>query len=237
VGVFDFLTNKKGQTAVQRLAVKAADKRGLAPDRWEALQALSKIDSEEAVEALLSRFTFYVDPTITDQEEKDSVFNAVVEKGALAVAPLKRFIRKAESLSWPLKMLDRVLPAEEVLEILLELLSAMDTEYERDPQRKLQVLAELETRRGVRVVEAVIPFLKDVHEPARFHAVEALLAQESAESARAALADVCAAEESVRIKARILDGFARRSWSMDAARVGRLPEGYAIDPQGVPRRR
>jgi hypothetical protein len=237
VGVFDFLTNKKGQTAVQRLAVKAADKRGMAPDRWEALQALSKIDSEEAVEALLSRFTFYVDPTITDQEEKDSVFNAVVEKGALAVAPLKRFIRKAESLSWPLKMLERVLPAEEVLEILLELLSVMDTEYERDPQRKLQVLAELEARRAARVVEAVIPFLKDVHEPARFHAVEALLAQESAESARAALADACAVEESVRIKARILDGFARRSWSIDAARVGRLPEGYTIDPQGVPRRR
>src|SRR5688572_20397883 len=127
----------------------------MAPDRWEALQALSKIDSEEAVEALLSRFTFYVDPTITDQEEKDSVFNAVVEKGALAVAPLKRFIRRAESLSWPLKMLDRVLPAEEVLDILLELLSAMDTEYERDPQRKLQVLAELEARHGARVVEAV----------------------------------------------------------------------------------
>ena len=75
MGLFDFLTKKNAQTAVQRLAVKAADKRGLAPDRWEALQALIKIDSEEAVEALLSRFTFYVDPTITDQEEKDSVFN------------------------------------------------------------------------------------------------------------------------------------------------------------------
>lgn len=237
MGVFDFLTKKKAQTAVQRLAVKAADKRGLAPDRWEALQALSKIDSEEAVEALLSRFTFYVDPTITDQEEKDSVFNAVVEKGALAVAPLKRFIRKAESLSWPLKMLDRVLPAEEVLEILLELLSSMDTEYERDPQRKLQVLAELEARHGARVIDAVIPFLKDVHEPARFHAVEALLAQESAESARTALADACAVDESVRIKARILDGFARRGWSIDASRAGRLPEGYAIDAQGVPKRR
>jgi hypothetical protein len=237
VGVFDFLSKKKAQTPVQRLAVKAADKRGLAPDRWEALQALCKIDSEDAVEALLSRFTFYVDPTITDQEEKDSVFNAVVEKGALAVAPLKRFIRKAESLSWPLKMLDRVLPAQEVLEILLELLAAMDTEYERDPQRKLQVLAELEARRGERVVDAVIPFLKDVHEPARFHAVEAVLAQENADGAREALAEACAAEESMRIKARILDGFARRGWSIDSARLGRLPEGYAIDAQSVPRRR
>jgi HEAT repeat protein len=68
VGLFDFLNKKSAQTPVQKLAVKAADKRGMAPDRWEALQALSKIDSEEAVDALLNRFTFYVDPSITDQE-------------------------------------------------------------------------------------------------------------------------------------------------------------------------
>jgi hypothetical protein len=237
VGLFDFLTKKNAQTAVQRLAAKAADKRGMAPDRWEALQALTKIDSEEAVEALLLRFTFYVDPTITDQEEKDSVFNAVVAKGSLAVAPLKRFIRKAESLSWPLKMLEQVLPAEEVLSILLDLLRTMDTEYERDPQRKLQVLAELEARRGPQVVEAVMPFLKDVHEPARFHAVGAVLAQEAPEAARAALAEACTAEDSMRIKGRILDGFASHGWSMTPAQAGRLPDGFTLDAKGVPRRR
>lgn len=237
MGLFDLFTKKTAQTAVQKLAAKAADKRGLAPDRWEALQALSKIDAEEAIDALLLRFTFYVDPTITDQEEKDGVFNAVAAKGALAVEPLKRFIRKAESLSWPLKMLDRVLPEEEVLEILLELLRTMDTEYERDPQRKLQVLSELEARRGARVIETVTPFLKDVHESARFHAVGAVLAQDGAEVAREALTDACAAEDSVRIKARIFDGFAVRGWSIDAAKAGRLPDGFSLDAKSVPRRR
>ena len=109
MGLFDFLSKKSAQSPVQKLAVKAADKRGMAPDRWEALQALARIDSEEAVEALLHRFTFYVDPTITDQEEKDAVFDSIVAKGATSVEPLKRFIKKSESLSWPLKMLDRVL--------------------------------------------------------------------------------------------------------------------------------
>lgn len=237
MGLFDFLSKKNAQTPVQRLAIKAADKRGMAPDRWEALQALSKIDSEEAVEALLTRFTFYVDPTITDQEEKDAVFNAIVAKGKLCVAPVKRFFRKAESLSWPLKMLDRVLTPDEVLDILVELLAGMDTEYERDPQRKLQVLAELEARRGPKVAEAVRPFLRDVHEPARFHAVGAVLAQPEPSASREALAEALAKEESVRIKVRILEGFARESWSLDAAKVGRLPEGFSLDAQGVPRRR
>ena len=237
MGLFDFLSKKNAQTPVQRLAIKAADKRGMAPDRWDALQALAKIDSEEAVEALLLRFTFSTDPTITDQEEKDGVFNAIVLKGKLAVGPVKRFIRKAESLSWALKVLDRVLTPDEVLEILLELLSTMDTEYERDPQRKLQVLAELEARRGARVVEAVRPFLQDVHEPARFHAVGAVLAQAELEASREALLDVLAKEESVRIKARILEGFSRAGLRVDPAKAGRLPDGFALDPQGIPRRR
>jgi hypothetical protein len=237
VGLFDFISKKSAQTPVQKLAVKAADKRGMAPDRWEALQALAKIDSEEAVEAMLVRFTFYVDPSITDQEEKDGVFEAVVAKGATAVAPLKRFLRKSESLSWPLKMLDRVLPAEQVLALLLELLSEMDTEYERDPTRKLQLLAELETRRGEGVVAAVLPFLKDVNETARFHAVGALLAQADSEAARPALLEVLPREESMRTKARILDGFAQRGWTLQSGTVGKLPDGFAVDSSGNARRR
>ena len=222
---------------MQKLAPKVADKRGMAPDRWEAIQALSKIDSEEAVQALLIRFTFYTDPTITDQEEKEAVFNAIVAKGEVSVAPLKRFLAKAESLSWPLKMLDRLLSADEVLAMLLEMLAKMDTEYERDPQRKLQILAELETRQGAGVVAVVKPFLADVHETARFHAVGAVLAQESAEDAREALLAVLAREDSMRIKGRILEGFGQRGWTVDAAQAGKLPDSFALDSAGVPKRR
>ena len=236
MGLFDLFSKKGTSGAVLKLAPKVSDKRGMAPDRWEAIQALSKIDSEEAIEALLVRFTFYVDPTITDQEEKDSVFNAIVSKGELAVAPLQRFLAKAESLSWPLKMLDRVTP-DGVLDTLLGMLRKMDTEYERDPQRKLQILAELETRRGPEVVSAVSPFLSDVHETARFHAVGAVLAQENAEEARSALLDLLAREDSMRIKARILDGFGQRGWGVDVAQVGRLPDAFELGASGVPHRR
>src|SRR5688572_21928359 len=112
----------------------------MAPDRWDAIQALSKIDTEEAVEALLVRFTFYTDPTTTEQEKKVAAFNTTVANGPIAAGPPKPFTKRSESLSWPLKMIDRILPGDEVLEMLLELLRDMDTEYERDPQRKLQIL-------------------------------------------------------------------------------------------------
>jgi hypothetical protein len=237
VGLFDFISKKNAQSPVQKLAVKAADKRGMAPDRWDALQALARIDSEEAVEALLHRFTFYVDPSITDQEEKDSVFESIVSKGNTSVEPLKRFIKKSGSLSWPLKMLGRVLSDAEVLAILLDLIASMDTEYERDPTRKLQLLAELENHRGDGVLAVVLPFLKDVNETARFHAVGAIFAQEGPEVAREELNELLGREDSMRTKARILDGFAALGWPVDTAKAGRLPDGYSLDAKGLPRRR
>jgi hypothetical protein len=238
VGLFDFLSKKGAQTPVQKLQAKVMDKRGMAPDRWDAIQALSKIDSEEAIEALLWRFTFKTDPSITDQEEKESVFNAIVQKGPTAVEPLKRFIRKkSEPVTWALKMLDRVLGGREVLDLLLELLREMDIEYERDPDRKLQILSELETRKGPQVVEAVRPFVRDVNETARFHAVGALFAQAEAEEARQALVDALPNEDSMRVKVRILDGLSQRGWAVDPANVGRLPDGWVIDKDGVPKKR
>jgi hypothetical protein len=237
VGLFDLFSKKSAQTPVQKLAVKVLDKRGMAPDRWDAIQALSKLESEEAVEALLQRFTFHTDPSITDQEEKESVFNTVVNKGSLAVAPVKRFLAKSEAATWPLKMLDRLLPEREVLDAVFELLGRMDTEYERDPQRKLQLLSALEARRDVRILAAVKPFLDDVNESARFHAVGGVFAQENADEARDTLVARLAKEDSMRVKARILDGFTQRSWSVDPAQITKLPDGFSIDPQGIPKRR
>lgn len=237
MGLFDFINKKGAQTQVQKLAHKAADKRGMAPDRWEALQALAKIDSEEAVEALLNRFTFYVDPSITDQEEKESVFEAIVAKGALAIGPLKRFIKRSESLSWPFKMLYRVTSPDEVRVLLLELVSTLDTEYERDPTRKTQILAELENHKGEGVLASVLPFLQDVNETARFHAVGVILAQDDALEAREALLATLAREDSMRTKARLLDGFASLKWALDAKLAGRLPDGFTLDASGTPRRR
>jgi len=229
VSLFDLFGKKSPGSAVAKHAARLADKRSMTPDRWEAIQALVKIESEEAIEAMLPRFTYYGDPTITDHEEKETIFNSVVSRGKLAEAPLRRFIAKAESISWPLKMLERILPADDVLALLIELLSKMDTEYERDPQRKLQILAELEQRRGPGILAAVQPFFEDVNETARFHALGAALAQAEAEQAEAALRAALTREDSMRVKTKILEGFAKRGWALEAAAAGKLPEGWFID--------
>ena len=232
-GLFD----KKSD--LEKFAERAQNRRAQAIDRWEAIQALSRMRTSEAVEALLPRFTFYVDPSITDQEEKDAAFDGIVATGAAAVAPVTAFLRKADSISWPVKILERLVSPETVTATMIGLLADMDTEYERDPQRKIQALATLEERTHPGIADAVVRFLQDSNETVRFHAAGALLAQPDADAHREALLRCFCSEQSVRVRNRILDGFAAHGWDVGdkAAEVkSRLPAGYSLDRQGVPRR-
>lgn len=255
MGLFDFFSSKKGgDAALKKHAPRVADKRAQAPDRWDSIQALGKVvadarsskdaDAPEtarrAVEALLPRFGFYVDPSITDQDEKEEVARHVVVAGESAIEPVLGLLRRSESLGWPLRLLERLVPAERVVGELLELLGTMDTEYERDPTRKHQVLQALEDRRDPRIVEGVRRFVEDVNETARFHAIGAVLGQENAELARDALAKALVKEDSVRARARIVEAFAEHRWSVGADRAAiekALPAGFALDKDGVPKKR
>jgi hypothetical protein len=239
MGLFDFF-KPSPEAAIAKHAPRVANKRGQASDRWESIQALGALKSADAVKALLPRFTYYADPSITDGEEKDEAFRLICEVGDAAVPPVRAFANKAESLSWALKILERLADEDEVVDVLVNLLAKMDVEYQRDPQRKLQVLTALEERKDARISPVAVRFLEDVHETARFHAVGTVLHQEDAATHREALAKVLLSEESVRIKVRILEAFAERGWDVGAAREKiqkALPPGFALDAKGVPSKR
>jgi hypothetical protein len=238
--MFGLFGGKSDGSQLKKLAERVANKRGQLPDRWEAIQALAKMRTAESVTALLPRFTFYVEPSINDQEEKDAAFEGIVATGSAAIEPIVTFLKRAESISWPVKMLERIAGPEVLVERLLELLATMDTEYERDPQRKIQVLVELEDRRDPRIAPAVERFLSDANETVRFHAASTLLGQADAAAHRSALAQRVEQEESVRVRVRILDGFVKAGWAIENASEAlraRLPAGFALDAKGLPVRR
>jgi hypothetical protein len=239
MGLFDFF-KPSPEATIQKHAARVANKRTQAPDRWDSIQALGALKSADAVKALLPRFTYYADPSITDDEEKEETFRLICAVGDAAIPPVRAFVLKAESLSWPLKILERVAAPEEVVEVLLNALAKMDVEYERDPQRKLQVLQALEEKKDPRISAAVERFLEDVNETARFHSVLTILKQDDADTHRDALAKALAKEESMRVKARLLEAFAARGWDVGAAKAEIakvLPAGWSIDAKGVPQKR
>jgi hypothetical protein len=224
VGIFDFL--KKGSTASGKSpavdkklsgpAKVAADKRAQTYDRMEAIQVLADMKSPDAAAVLLKRFTFSIDPSITDQEEKEVAFQGIVGAGKEAVPAVVEFCLKADTLTWPLKVLSELLDDDEYREELIALLERFDTEYARNVEPKLQVIMALEDVKHDEVRDAVERFLDDVNETVRFHAVQTTYAQQNRASLPKLLR-LLVEEESVRVKNKIAEGLLLRSWEIPEA--------------------
>jgi hypothetical protein len=235
MGLFDiFKSSSKGEdrpkksNPAAKWAEAAGSKRAQPYDRQEALQELAKLATPEAVEALLKRFTFSTDPSITDQEEKDLAFEGVLKAGKGAIEPIRAFAGKAESLRWPMRILKEILAEEELVGELIVWLSKWDTEYAKFIDPKLQLLEELGDHVDERICTAVQPFLQDVNEPARFNAVIATLAQKD-QSSVAPLLAVLLDEESVRVRSKIADGLAALGWEIPEEQ--REPVRKVLPPQ------
>lgn len=243
MGLFDIFKStgkgddkKKKSSSAAKWAEAAGSKRAQAYDRQEALQELGKLESPEAVEALLKRFTFATEPSITDQEEKELAFEGILKAGKEALEPVRAFAAKAESLRWPLRILKEILEENEMVDELIVWLSKWDTEYAKFIDPKLQLLEELGDHANENIRAAVEPFLQDVNEPARFNAVLATLAQKDSASTGplvAALLD----EESVRVRTKIADGLVSLGWEIsddqrDAVRKV-LPPQFSVNGAGI----
>ena len=239
MGIFDFLRGGGGSkktstpppekpTYEKKVAPHAkvvADKRAQTYDRMEAIQTLANLKSVDAAKALLRRFTFTIDPSITDAEEKDLAFQGVVDAGKDVVPAVVDFCEKEANLTWALKVLRELLDDDEYKAELIDLLSNFDTEYTRNTDPKLQIIQALEEAKGDDVREAVEPFLEDVNETVRFHAVETTFAQNDAKSIPA-LVKLLKAEESVRIKNKVGEQLAFRGWVIPAELREAITEGF-----------
>jgi hypothetical protein len=237
LGIFG---KKSDAAGIRKHGDRVANKRAQAYDRWESIQALAQIRTMESVEALLPRFTFYVEPSITDQEEKDAVFNAVVESGAVGIEPVVAFMRKAGSISWAIKILDKIAPADLVVGHLLALLETMDIEYQRDPERKNQILTTLAERKDPRIEAQVVRFLGDMNETVRFNTVAVLSAQDAIANQSAAIIACLCTEDSVRVRNRILEALSVAAISVSPQEEQvkpRLTQNYVLDKSGIPKKK
>jgi HEAT repeat protein len=244
LGLFDIFSKSKEERPkrdkdVARLERQVANKLSQNYDRQEAIEELSKIGSAASARALLKRFDWHLDPSITDQEEKENCLRGIVAAGELALDPLRDYCKKAESLTWAIKVLSAIVPPERLTEELLSLLDQFDTEYTRNVEPKVQLLRVLEEHPSEDVRIAVEPFLNDASETVRFTAVNTTFAVNDEKSAPA-LVEALVAEESLRVKNRIGERLAERAWAVPAELVDAcktaLPPGFALEGGRIVRR-
>jgi HEAT repeat protein len=239
MGIFDFLGKKKADQPprpsareIARLERLLSNKLSQNFDRQEAISELGRMGTAQAAAALLKRFDWVLDPSITDQEEKESCVHGIAAAGEDALEPIRDYCKKAESLTWPLKVLRIIVSDEQrATQEVLGILDQFDTEYVRNAEPKVQLIQALEAYKSDDVRVAVEPFLRDMSEPVRFTSVTTLFALNDSASLPAIL-DALDNEESRRVQNRIAQGLVDRAWPIPAELAGSatkaLPPGFAV---------
>ncbi|MBN2801662.1 MAG: HEAT repeat domain-containing protein [Deltaproteobacteria bacterium] len=173
---------------------------------------LAKKGEELAIQGLISRFSVNAEPSIEDEKEKEWVSEALIDMGEIGLAGLKKALRSAESVNQVQRVLRNVLSHDEYRDELLDVLSDFDTEYERNPDRKIQTIMALAEINEEPVTSALIRFLDDVDETVRYQTVVALFSHEN-EIAREPLLKTMCEDDSLRVRNEAMEGFANLGWS------------------------
>lgn len=260
MGLFDFLSKAKDQgdkekpaktgggksekggksdREMARLERLVSSKMTQNLDRQDAIRELSEMATGRAARVLLKRFNWSMEPSITDQEEKEAAAAGIVAAGSDALEPIREYCQKAESLHWPLRVLKDIVSGDELVDELLGVLDQFDTEYLRNPEPKVQLLERLHDYPTEDVRVAVEPFVGDVNESVRFAAVTTVLAIGNSASVEALVAAI-EDEESLRVRNKIAQGLAEQGWEIPEALLGAvskgLPDGFVARAGKVTRR-
>ena len=222
---------------VRRLQKKASAKFGPAENRQGAIEELGALKTEAAVEALLLRYTFRVDPGITDDEEKARVLALITQAGDIALGPVKRFISSRDEISWPLRALDGLLPEAEVVKFLVEVARKVGGEYSRVPEKKVLLLHALSAHKSPEIAPAVLPFLDDMDDEVQIAAAEVIARQLDPVGREPLIQHFLKAHEgnNARVREALAGLLADSGWDVKGYTPkveAALPQGYKLDSRG-----
>ena len=238
MGFFDFLSKENRLTSKIQKNVKRANNKHTPKDYRQAalyeVMEQARDGQDLAIAGLLARFGVIAEPSIEDEKEKEWVCDALIEVGEKALPRIKKALRSAESVNWAHRVLRNIVDEAEYKKELLDVLDDFDTEYERNPDRKIQTIMALSELQGDEVAEKLVRFLEDVNETVRYQTVVALARLES-ELTREPLLKAMCQDESIRVRNEVVDVFCTLEWSTSGAKkqvASILPTGYRVDKSG-----
>src|SRR5215468_10828488 len=208
--MFDFFRRGSTPSAKQidKLVKRLTEPGGENGPRIEAAEKLSDWGTPDALYALLKRFTISSNVITQDIEEKRMVVRMLVEKGRDAVDPILRFLRTHHNVEWPVQALSEILPKEELVPKLVEILEKVAAASEfTPPEHKADLIRAMRGHVTPEIAAALRKFLSDDDDDVRIAAIEAI--SEAGEEVREQLLEsFIAAEDRPRIRIRIAEVFA-----------------------------
>jgi hypothetical protein len=232
------------ERALQKTIEKATNKLAQQADRWAALEKLREDSSEEALFGLCKRWSITSLKGVEDEQEKSWVVDVLVEKGAMSLGPLVRYMKTAEQLAFPLKVLERLADHDKVLKVVDEILASEPPGYVRMPDRRIDLLKWFTEWKGAtddEMIPRVLPYLPDFDENVRFAVIEGLASRDPKRIVDPLVdALVRPEEESGRIRRTICEVFERtkaplgaRAPQVAAMLSGPLADDFKVDGGAV----
>ncbi len=249
MGLFDYFDkDKKLERTLQKNQKKLTNMYMQAAERQYVVQELRDMGTPEAVGVLLTRYKENNPNTTLDIEEKELVYDTLVRMAARpeagVVGEVKRFVLESEvKINWPMKVLSDLLPADEYIAFVVELLQTCDTEYQKTTEKKQELLLRTTTLDDPTLAVEIARFVSDDNETIRFLAVEAALSQSDAAAVAPSLFAQLLEEDSLRITQKIMAVLADRRDLLVPEELTEgvealLPDGLGVHKQGhVYRRR
>jgi hypothetical protein len=225
---------------VARLHKKASNKYGQAQDRQQAIASLAELGTHEAIATMLLRYTFRIEQTIGDEEEKRLVYDELIRLGRSAVDPILEFLEKQNAPYWPTRALREIVGEEEAVTHLLRIIDAMEAIFDRDVERKIELVSNLREFRDSRVRDKLMELLHDDQEELRVHGIEGLVELGSDEMGDVMIGMLLDENETQRIRTTILNLIVDRKWKIKKFKEQLrkvLPEAFWVDDVGVIHRR
>ncbi len=240
--MFDFLKRSSSPSSrqIEKLVKKLTESGGEDGPRIEAAEKLNEWGTPEALYALLKRFTISSKVITQDVEEKRMVVRMLVEKGRDAVEPILKFLSTHHHVEWPVQALSQILPREDLVPKLVEILAKVAAASEfTPPEHKADLIRAMRGHVTPEIAAVLRQFLADDDDDVRIAAIEAIA--EAGEAGREPLLEaLIAADDRPRIRIKIAETFAERDWPVKGYRPKvetTLPEGFHITSKGLIRRR
>jgi len=236
------------ERALQKTIEKATNKLAQQPDRWGALERLRDDGSEEALFGLCKRWSVTSMKGVEDEQEKNWVVDVLIEKDLRSLAPLRRYMKTADFLAFPLRVLERIADHDKIIEIVDEIFASELPGYARFPDRRIDLIKWFSEWKGAteeEVMSRLVPYLTDFDENVRFTVIDSLASRDPKKIGAPLIeALLRPEEESGRIRRTIFEVLERtkaplggRGKEVAAMLTGPSAEDFKVDGDVVKKKR
>ena len=243
MGLKNFFSKEgKEARAIAKWEKKLMGKYQQTSERKRAVEELTRIGTTDAIATLLKRYQYRTEQTITDEDEKEMVYNCCVELGRSAVPGLIQYINTETGIYWPVKALREIVGDDEAVNHLLQALENVEDVFGTNRQRKEELVDQMRNfADNDRVFDRLLVLCQDDDEEIVIRAVDGLSVRgDDPEVVEAIIPMLLKDESSHRLRTMIMELMLEQEWNIRRWKKDlkeKIPDSYWIDDTGVVRRK